>query len=427
MRRVLVVNLAVGTPDHGPTYRTHHLAELWASEGHDVTVVGVSYSHLMTNPQPIKGLWAESRVRGVRYILLNVPRYRSVPARVLNFAGGASLLSVLAPRLARTLRPDLVIAATVHQLDNFAARAIARRCDGLFVRETRDLWPLTLTALGGHSKWHPLVRLIGAAERVAYRDADFVCTTLDRSWEYMGQRGLSRERFRYLPQCPAPQAPEDSAVLPSRHEDAIRRARSANRQLAVFMGSFVPAANLPVIVGAARSMAGTPMQFLLIGHGPMQAALEAMVRDQGMDNVLVLPAVPKATVVPLLKRCDVGLVATVRSELYQYGVSMNKLFDYLAAGLPVVLSADMPGSIVELSGAGVLVPPDDPAALAAGIERLLHRTAAERQEMGLRGRAYLEAHHDLRRVADQYLGLQRGDVTSRPVASRRADGLTVQA
>jgi glycosyltransferase involved in cell wall biosynthesis len=181
------------------------------------------------------------------------------------------------------------------------------------------------------------------------------------------------------------------------------------------MGSFVPAANLPVIVAAAGMMRGAPVQFLLVGHGPLKAAVEEMVREKGLDNVLVLPAVPKSTVVPLLKRCDVGLVATVRSEIYRYGVSMNKLFDYLAAGLPVVLSADAPGSIVEASGAGVIVPPESPQRLAAGIEQIVRLTASERREIGRRGLAFLEEHHDLRRVADEYLDLRaRGVLRSMP-------------
>ena len=92
------------------------------------------------------------------------------------------------------------------------------------------------------------------------------------------------------------------------------------------------------------------------------------------------------------------------TSLYRFGISPNKLFDYMNAGKPVILAGDPAHNYVALAKCGITVPSRDPQALADAIEGLASSSNEERRAMGERGRAYVRVHHDwdilVQRLAD---------------------------
>lgn len=401
--KILLINFATGIPTAGPTYRTHHLAEFWAAQGHEVTYVATAYSHLLKEATPVAGPFGKSSHNGVNYIVLKAPSYAgSGVGRMRNILTCLGRLSRLEQELTTELRPDIVIAATVYQLDNFSALRIARKCGAAFVRETRDLWPLTLTELGGHSRWHPFVLWVAAAERLAYRHANLVVSTLENSLAHMRRSGLTLERWRYLPQCPAPSDAALPSPLPELHRDALAQARSQGRLVALFAGSLVPANQLFFILQAAALVRNEPVHLFLVGRGPLEQSLREEIARQGLANVTLLPAVEKGAMPALLAQADIGLAALGAHSLYRFGISLNKVFDYLAAGKPVILAADAPGNAVA-AGGGINVSAGDSIAFAEAIRKLAAMSPAERESLGARGRQFVHQHHDFGRMALEYL------------------------
>jgi len=405
---ILLINFASGTPDAGPTYRTHHLAEFWAARGHQVTYVASAYSHLLKEATPVQGACARLNRNGVAYLVLNAPAYRgSGLGRMRNIFTCLWRLRRLEHELSTELKPDVVLAATVYQLDNFSAQRIARACGAAFVRETRDLWPLTLTELGGHSGWHPFVLLVAAAARHAYHHAAAVTTTLRNSLEYMAAQGLARDRWHYLPQCPpsAASATATGPALPSAHRTLLAVAREQGRCIVLFAGSLVPAGDLPTAIAAAAQLDPARFTVVLVGQGPMQDTLRSLIARHGLTHVHLLPMVPKQAVPALLALADIGLLGFHILPLYRHGISPNKLFDYMQAGLPVALYANSPGNPVEASECGIVVPPGNPAALADALRRLAALSREELAAMGRRGQTYLTIHHEFPVMAAEYLSL----------------------
>ena len=95
-------------------------------------------------------------------------------------------------------------------------------------------------------------------------------------------------------------------------------------------------------------------------------------------------AVPKGDMPELLGAADIGLHVLADVELFRFGVSPNKVFDYLAAGVPCLTNnRGAIGDLVTEAGAGVAVAPDD---LLGGLRALADAGAAERDAMGARGR-----------------------------------------
>jgi hypothetical protein len=137
--------------------------------------------------------------------------------------------------------------------------------------------------------------------------------------------------------------------------------------------------------------------------------------------------VPKRDVHDVMAEADIFLLPLHRGGLYRWGMSPNKLFDYMAAARPIVIAVDVPCNPVRESGAGLSVPAEDAAAVAEAIKSLIALSPEERWEMGLRGRRYVKAHHDITRLAERFeaclLSVVTGERMARGPDLRRGGGV----
>jgi glycosyltransferase involved in cell wall biosynthesis len=134
-------------------------------------------------------------------------------------------------------------------------------------------------------------------------------------------------------------------------------------------------------------LVGPSIMFAFVGEGPMKAALVEQVEQLGLDNVRFHPQVPMVESPAFLASSDVLLVPLSAHPTFERFVP-SKLVDYMAVGRPVVLSAGGEAArLVRSSGAGVVVPPEDPPALAAALTDLAGQSE-RMEEMGARGRTF---------------------------------------
>jgi glycosyltransferase involved in cell wall biosynthesis len=126
-----------------------------------------------------------------------------------------------------------------------------------------------------------------------------------------------------------------------------------------------------------------------VGDGKEKPALLAQAMDMGLRNVRFISPVPKHEMAQALAAADACLAILKPVDLYKT-VFPNKVFDYMAAGRPVILAIDgVIRELVEGAGAGIFVPPGNPQALASAILEL----AAQPENckaMGLQGRQIVE-------------------------------------
>ena len=216
-----MINHYAGPEKYCPRYRPQCLAREWSRQGHNVTIVGASYSHLFISSPSFGGSYLCEMENGIRYILLKTPSYSGNGiGRIVNMIVFVAQLWRMRKWLARQLSPDIVLAGSTHTLDFLPALRIARYGRTVIAREVRDLWPLTLTDLGGFPAWHPMVLLFKAAETYSYRNADKITTTLPNSLEYMKDRGLPAEKWMYIPQGVQLDL-QDNAELPAGHLEIL--------------------------------------------------------------------------------------------------------------------------------------------------------------------------------------------------------------
>jgi len=144
------------------------------------------------------------------------------------------------------------------------------------------------------------------------------------------------------------------------------------------------------------------VSFRLVGDGPHKARLVERACEEGLDMVQFEPHVPRSEIYSLLQEADAFVITLRAANLFsRYGVSPNKLFDYLASGRPIIFAVDSLNNPVGESGGGITVPSEDPESMAQAIIRLANMSSQERWAMGLKGRRHVEQEYDHAKLADR--------------------------
>jgi glycosyltransferase involved in cell wall biosynthesis len=392
---IWMINQYAGSPWHGMEYRHYHLARALAERGHRVVVVSGSHSHLFTRPPRVSRPFTRQVIDGLTYCWVAVPRYGAAISlgRVLNMAAFAGALEVLPT--SRLPRPDAILVSSPSLFPVPIAARWARRFGARLVFEVRDIWPLTLQELGGLSSRHPLIAAMQRLEDYGYRAADSVVSVLPGAGPHMVARGMDPAKFHYLPNGIDLDGGRRSGEAPA----AIRDAARPGSFTVGFVGTLGRANVLETLIDAARLLDPDEVRMVVVGHGPERSQL--VERAAGARNVAFVGPIPKGDVAAALQLFDACYVGYRRSQLYRFGVSPNKLYDYMAAGRPVLFAADAANQPVQEADCGLTVAPEDPAALAGAITSLAAVSEAERARLGANARAYVERHHEYGRLAGE--------------------------
>jgi len=394
--RVWIVNQYAYAPFHSAGTRHWSLARRLTELGHDVTVVSTSFFHKTrqeTRLEPGEP-YRHELVDGVPFLWLRTPPYKgNTVARLRNITAFAR--AVWGQQgLRNQPRPDVILGSSPSLLAAWAARRLAKRFGVPFVLEIRDLWPETLVSLGKMTRRHPLVRFFGRVERGLYRAADRIVTLLPGSAEYIAQHGGARDRIDHLPNG------IDLSIAPTPVQSSTK-----GKFKLLYAGAHGAANGLDLLLDAAKLIANGPLadsiEIELIGEGPEKQRLQRRATDEGIANISFRPTVSKQAIYGVLQTADAFLMLLEDSPVFKWGVSPNKLFDYMAMARPVLFSVSTDLNPIREAQAGVTIPPGDALTLATGIEQLAQLPQAERDAMGKRGRDYVEQHHDLRLLGNR--------------------------
>lgn len=403
---ILVINHYAGSVKHGMEYRHSYLAREWSQRGHRVTITAASFSHLHSKRPDVTGRISEEEIQGIRYIWLRTPEYRGNGARrAVNIASFGLRLWSLKNEITQRCRPDLVLASSPHPLVVPGAVQIARASDATLFFEVRDLWPLTLTELGGMSRAHPLVQIMQWAENYAYKSADRVVSLLPKADGYLRAHGMAMDKFVYVPNGIDVSEWErgDRPSLSLHHAEAIAAIRKKGHFIVGYAGSHGIANELHTLLGAAEILAFRPVTFVLVGQGPEKKNLQQRMKDRSLQNVVFLEPVQKTAIPELLASMDALYIGLKNEPLFRFGISPNKLMDYMMSGKPIIHAIEAGNDLVAESGCGVSVPPENPEAISEAVMRLMSMTPAEREKIGSMGREYVLANHDYRVLAKRLL------------------------
>ncbi len=394
---ILLVHQAFAALDEPGGTRHHELARYLAERGHRVTVITSPVSYLTGAFAGKAQAAGGANTAGVTILrtYTYAALHRSFVHRVFSF------FSFMASSFIAGLKVkdvDLVWGTSPPIFQGVTAWALARLKGAPFLFEVRDLWPAFAVEVGV-LRQPSLIRLSEWLERFLYRHADRVMVNSPGFISHVRARGASRVEL-------IPNGADPRMFDPSADGRAFRQTYGLGGGfIALYAGAHGMSNDLEVLLEAAnRLRRRTDISIVLLGDGKEKNVLMRRAEALNLENVCFLTPVPKAEMPQALAAADACIAILKPIRLYAT-VYPNKVFDYMAAGKPVILAIDgVIRQVIEEAGAGVFTPPGDPAALAEVIQALADHPERGR-DMGSAGRRYVEAHFDRAVLAEKLASL----------------------
>ncbi len=393
---ILLIHQAFAALDEPGGTRHHELARCLVERGHRVTVITSPVSYLTGAAHGDRLPWVRRSTSpdGMLTILRTYTYpalHRSFVHRVFSFFSfmASSFLAGL-----NVKEVDLLWGTSPPIFQGFTAWSLARLKRVPFLFEVRDLWPAFAIAVGV-LRQPLLINLSRWLERFLYRRADRVLVNSPGFIDFVKERGA---RWVEL----VPNGADTAMFDPQLSGEAFRRQHKLEGKfVALYAGAHGMSNDLTVVLEAAYLLRDRPdIAIVLLGAGKEKPALQQRAAELELANLLFIPPIPKESMPQALAAADACIAILKPIPLYGT-VYPNKVFDYMAAGCPVILAIDgVIREVVEQAGAGLYVPPGKPEALAGAISRLADDPNL-RHEMGHHGRRCVEQGFDRPALAEK--------------------------
>jgi len=371
--------------------RHFSLGRRLAQHGWTVTILAASVEHntgrQRLDPGEITRL---ETIDGVRFLWLRTNPHLANGAHRLRNMLAYTRLALRRATTRQLAAPTVVIGSSVHPFAAWAAGRLARRYAAKFIFEIRDLWPETLIDMGRLSRHHPAAVLMRRIESTLCETADFILTPLPNISEYLIPKGVAPAKIVWIPNGVDFDVFPPPPPLEPHHPFTF-----------MYFGAHGSANGLGRLLEAMRILnarSASPLRLRLVGSGPAKAELMARASKLGLANVAFEDAVPKSGIAELGATADAFVFNLATVGVFRYGISSNKLFDYMACGRPIVFCAAAHNDPVSEAGAGVSAAPDA-VSLADAMLTVSRTPREDLLRMGAAARCYVATHHDMDELA----------------------------
>ncbi len=213
---------------------------------------------------------------------------------------------------------------------------LAKKYGAKAVAQITDLWPETLVAYGIAGPQNPAVKYLRRVEKWIYIHADSIIFSMEGAYDYIKERhwekAVPSDKVLFINNGVDLEAFDYNKTHFSIDDDDLN---NPNIIKAIYVGSIRKVNNLGILLDFAKRVKNNRVKFLIWGDGDEREVLERRVADEGISNVAFKGRVDKKNVAYITSRADVNLVHCFESPIFRFGISMNKLFDYFAAGRPI--------------------------------------------------------------------------------------------
>ncbi len=356
---------------NAPANRTYEHCREWVREGHEVTVITCAPN--FPKGEVFEGyknrLWYSEEMDGIRvirvwtYITANKGKIR----RTIDYLSYMVSAIIASPFVKR---PDLVIGTSPQFFTAVAGFAVGAMRRIPFVFELRDLWPISIKAVGAMKDGSYAIHMLGKLEMFLYRKAariisvtnSFAVVLIDRGID--GEKidvvtnGVDLSRFKSLP----------------KDADLVKRYDLEGKFVAGYIGTHGMAHALETILDAASEMrkreGGKDFRFIFLGHGARKQELVQKARKMNLDNVIFIDTVPRSEVSRYWSLLDASIIHLKKEPTFTT-VIPSKLFECMAMGIPILHGVQGESAeIVEQNQVGLTFEPENPQELIERLERL---------------------------------------------------------
>jgi glycosyltransferase involved in cell wall biosynthesis len=407
--RILLINHYAGSVYHGMEFRPYYMAREWVKSGNEVVIAAADFSHLRKKNPQIDHDFTKEVIDGITYLWVKTPKYHGNGVmRAVNIEEFYRKMKSHAKKLAEEFKPEAIIASSTYPFDIYLAARIAQYSGGRVYFEIHDLWPLTQIEIYKMKTTNPYVKMLQNAEDYAFKNSHKIISILPQADRHIRERGFDASKFVCVPNGVIPSEAQVNAK-PDECEQVktLSKLREEGYFTVAYTGNHASANALEYFIDAAAIMSGEKVKFVLVGGGNEKDALVALAKEKAPGTVLFLNPVAKDDMGALLAQVDAAYMGLAKCGLFHYGVSPNKLYDYMLAARPVIYAVEASNNPVGDADCGVTVPVGEPETIVGAVRKLMAMSENERRESGERGRKYVLKNHDYAVLAQKYLDALR--------------------
>jgi len=407
---IWILNHYATPPDTPGITRHYDIARELINKGCNVTIFAAGFNHRTRREERLteKQLSRLETIVRVKFMWIRTTGYYGGNDwhRVVNMF--SYMLRVIPVASKYREKPDVIMSSSPHPFTGLAGLFLAGLKKTVFIFEVRDLWPQTLVDIGGYSDKSLIVKMLRVLEKLLYRKSDKIIVLHPGAVEYITRLGIPSDKVVHIPNGFSPEMfASKNTTLPQELKETIVNLKLQNKVIALYAGAHGIANSLNTIVRAARLLqeqGNNDIHFLFVGDGPEKKRLIQLSNELGLHNTSFFSSIPKQDMPELIKSCDIALLSYLKSDLYaQYGMSTNKLWDYMACARPVVWAIQSANDPVQSCNCGITVPPEDPVTMANAVLELSTINPLERDNMGKRGCEYVLKYHSIPVLADMLI------------------------
>lgn len=392
---IWLINHYAVPPRYYPLARQTCFAKYLQRMGHRVTLISASSVHnskerlnLITDGSR----WREEVVDGVDHVYIRCCDYEGNGwRRIYNMCEFAWKLPGVCKKLPR---PDAIVATSMPPMSCAMGIRIARAYGVPGIAEIADLWPESIVAYGIAGPRNPAVLSLRRLEKWIYTRADAIVFTMEGAYDYILEQGWERD----VPRGKVFFINNGVDLESFAHDRASYRLRDAdldNPKLikVVYTGSIRRVNHLGLLLDAAGRVRNPAVRFLIWGDGDEREALERRAAEERIGNVVFKGKVDKKYIPYIVSKADINLLhgGSESNGLLRFGISPNKLFDYFAAGRPLISDSPAKYNPMETYSAGLCLASAEE--LPEAIERIASMSGAERERMCGNVRAAAQAYN----------------------------------
>ena len=404
---IWLINHYAVPPKYYPLARQTYFAKYLMAMGHTVTIFAASSVHnsdvnLITDGRK----WREETVDGVHYVYIKCCDYQGNGLkRIYNICEFAWKLPGVCKQFPK---PDAIVATSMPPTSCAMGVRMGRKWGCKTVAEIADLWPESIVAYGIAGPHNPAVLALRRLEKWIYKRADALVFTMEGAYDYITEQGwekdIPRSKVHYI----------NNGVDLEQFDYNKEHFQVEDTDLddpdafkVIYTGSIRRVNNLGLLLDAAKCVKDPRVKILVWGDGDEREALERRVREEHIGNVTFKGRVEKKYVPSIVSRADLNFAHNSFTYLFNYGISFNKLFDYFAAGQPILCDFPCRYNPVVTYGAGTEVRDPQPQEVAAVIDHLSELSDEQRQSMGANARRAAED-YDFKRLTDKLISVIEG-------------------
>ena len=318
MNSVWIISQNSGTPNLGGVQRHYFFAKEFKKDNVDTTIISCQKNHLYIK-KPDKGL---GKIDGVSFLqLFTFFSFSKGIFRFLQMFEFAVRIFFLP--FYNLKKPDVIILSSMSIFPLPAVLLLKKFYGAKFIFEIRDLWPLTPIHSKGVSKNNLLIKLMFYLEKLAFKKADHIVSTLEESRSYIDSISNRPNKLTFIPNGTS-----------SHYIQNKLKTNKGNFKI-VYAGSFGIANALdPLIEFLEKNKFPENIEFHFYGDGYEKQQVEEKLK--GIKNIFFNNKISRDQLIKKLPDFDFGYVAWHNVPLYDYGVSGQKYYDYMASGLPIL-------------------------------------------------------------------------------------------